>query len=174
MTELEADDGLASAARIASGDEGMQKVCIWTPDKDLAQCVRGNRVVQVDRRGQKIRNAEGVREKFGVEPVLIPDFLALVGDAADGYPGIPGIGPTTAARLLNQYGIIENFPTAALRDRRELALLFKDLATLRTDARLFHDVDELRWRGPTDAFAACSEHLGNARLLERCLKAQVA
>ena len=174
MTELEADDGLASAARIASGDEGMQKVCIWTPDKDLAQCVRGNRVVQVDRRGQKIRNAEGVREKFGVEPVLIPDLLALVGDAADGYPGIPGIGPTTAARLLNQYGIIENFPTAALRDRRELALLFKDLATLRTDARLFHDVDELRWRGPTDAFAACSEHLGNARLLERCLKAQVA
>jgi len=174
MTELEADDGLASAARIASGDEGVQKVCIWTPDKDLAQCVRGNRVVQVDRRGQKIRNAEGVREKFGVEPILIPDFLALVGDAADGYPGIPGIGPTTAARLLNQHGIIENFPTAALRDRRELALLFKDLATLRTDARLFHDVDELRWRGPTNAFAAYSERLGSARLLERCLKAQVA
>jgi len=174
MTELEADDGLASAARIASGDEGMQKVCIWTPDKDLAQCVRGNRVVQVDRRGQKIRNAEGVREKFGVEPVLIPDFLALVGDAADGYPGIPGIGPTTAARLLNQYGIIENFPTAALRDRRELALLFKDLATLRTDARLFQDVDELRWRGPTNAFAACSQRLGDARLLERSLKAPAA
>jgi 5'-3' exonuclease len=167
MTELEADDGLASAARIASGDESVQKVCIWTPDKDLAQCVRGNRVVQVDRRGQKIRNAEGVREKFGVEPILIPDFLALVGDAADGYPGIPGIGPTTAARLLNQHGVIENFPTAALRDRRELALLFKDLATLRTDARLFHDVDELRWCGPTNAFAAYSERLGNARLLER-------
>ena len=92
MTELEADDALASAAQIASANESVQKVCIWTPDKDLAQCVRGDRVVQVDRRSQKIRDAEGVREKFGVEPVLIPDFLALVGDAADGYPGIAGIG----------------------------------------------------------------------------------
>jgi len=173
MTELEADDGLASAAQIASGDEGVQKVCIWTPDKDLAQCVRGDRVVQVDRRGQKIRNAEGVREKFGVEPVLIPDFLALVGDAADGYPGIPGIGATTAARLLNRHGIIETFPPDVLGDSRDLALLFKDLATLRTDARLFRDVDELRWRGPADAFAGCTEHLGDARLLERCLKAPV-
>src|SRR5712692_2834734 len=104
MIELEADDGLASAAQIAAADQGVQKVCIWTPDKDLAQCVRGDRVVQFDRRGQKIRNAEGVREKFGVEPVLIPDFLALVGDAADGYPGIPGIGPITAASLLNRHG----------------------------------------------------------------------
>src|SRR5260370_37297005 len=101
MTELEADDGLASAAQIASGDEGVQKVCIWTPDKDLAQCVRGDRVVQVDRRGHKIRNGEGVREKFGVEPVLIPDFLALVRDAADGHPGIPEIEATTAARPVN-------------------------------------------------------------------------
>jgi 5'-3' exonuclease len=173
MTELEADDGLASAAQIASGDEGVQKVCIWTPDKDLAQCVRGDRVVQVDRRGQKIRNAEGVREKFGVEPVLIPDFLALVGDAADGYPGIPGIGATTAARLLNRHGIIEAFPPDVLGDSRDLALLFKDLATLRTDARLFRDVDELRWRGPADAFAGWTEHLRDARLLERCLKAPV-
>jgi 5'-3' exonuclease len=172
MTELEADDALASAAQIASGNEGVQKVCIWTPDKDLAQCVRGDRVVQVDRRSQKIRNAEGVREKFGVEPVLIPDFLALVGDAADGYPGIPGIGPITAARLLNRHGIIEGFPPAVLGDSGPLALLFKDLATLRSDARLFRDVDELRWRGPTEAFIACAEHLGEARLLERCLKAQ--
>jgi 5'-3' exonuclease len=172
MTELEADDALASAAHIASADEGVERVCIWTPDKDLAQCVYGNRVVQVDRRSQKIRNAERVREKFGVEPVLIPDFLALVGDAADGYPGIPGIGPITAARLLNQHGIIESFPPAVLGESRELALLFKNLATLRTDARLFQDVDELRWRGPTEAFTACAEQLGEVRLLERCLKAQ--
>ena len=172
MTELEADDGLASAARIASGNEDVEKICIWTPDKDLAQCVHGDRVVQVDRRGRRILDAEGVREKFGVDPVLIPDFLALVGDPADGYPGIQGIGPKTAARLLNRHGIIENFPPAVLGDdRRGMALLFKDLATLRTGARLFHDVDELRWRGPTEAFAACSERLGGARLLERALAA---
>jgi len=171
MTELEADDALASAALIASADESVQKVCIWTPDKDLAQCVRGNRVVQVERRAQRIRDAEGVREKFGVEPVLIPDFLALVGDAADGYPGIPGIGPTTAARLLNRHGTIEEFPAAVLGESRDLALLFKDLATLRTNARLFHEVDELRWRGPTSTFAACVERLGDTRLLERCLNA---
>src|ERR1700704_3932823 len=122
MTELEADDALASAARIASEDRRVEKVCIWTPDKDLAQCVRGDRVVQVDRRAKKIRDAEGVREKFGVEPILIPDFLALVGDAADGYPGISGIGPVTAARLLNRHGIIESFPPEILGDRRDLAL----------------------------------------------------
>jgi len=172
MIELEADDALASAAEIASQNESVEKVCIWTPDKDLAQCVRGDRVVQVDRRGKKTRDAAGVREKFGVEPRLIPDFLALVGDAADGYPGIAGIGPVAAARLLNQHGTIENFPQGVLGDKRDLALLFKDLATLRTDARLFHDVDELKWRGPTDAFAACAENLGAARLLERCRKAQ--
>ncbi len=170
MIELEADDALASAAHLAAANDAVQKVCIWTPDKDLAQCVRDDRVVQVDRRGQKIRNAEAVREKFGVDPALIPDFLALVGDAADGYPGIPGIGPTTAARLLNRHGIIEDFPPAVLGDTRDLALLFKDLATLRTDALLFREVDELRWRGPTDAFSAWAERLGEARLLQRCLK----
>ena len=174
MTELEADDALASAARIASEDRRVEKVSIWTPDKDLAQCVRGDRVVQVDRRGKKIRDAEGVREKFGVEPVLIPDFLALVGDAADGYPGVAGIGAVTAAQLLNRHGTIENFPPAVLGDRRDLALLFKDLATLRTDAPLFRDVDELRWRGPTSAFASWTERMEAPRLLERCLKAQVA
>jgi 5'-3' exonuclease len=172
MTELEADDALASAAQIATASAGVEKVCIWTPDKDLAQCVRGNRVVQVDRRSQKIRDAEGVREKFGVEPILIPDFLALVGDAADGYPGIPGIGPIGAARLLNRHGIIEGFPPGVLGDSRELALLFKDLATLRTDAPLFREVDDLRWCGPTETFTACAEHLGETRLLERSLKAQ--
>src|SRR5256712_10891972 len=171
MSELEADDALASAAHLASGDKAVQKVCIWAPDKDLAQCVRGERIVQADRRRRKIRDAKGVRKEFGVDPSLIPDFLALVGDAADGYPGIPGIGPVTAAGLLNRHGSIEDFPPAVLGDRRDLALLFKELATLRTDAPLFRDVDELRWRGPTDAFAACSEQLGDPRLLERCLKA---
>jgi len=174
MTELEADDALASAAHIAAGDEAVQKICIWTPDKDLAQCVRGDRVVQVDRKGQQIRDADGVRERFGVEPALIPDFLALVGDAADGYPGIAGIGAVTAARLLNEHGAIEDFPPTVLGEHRELALLFKNLATLRTDAPLFRDVDELRWRGPSSGFAAFADQLGDARLLDRCLKAQTA
>jgi 5'-3' exonuclease len=174
MIELEADDALASAAAIASADERVSKVCIWTPDKDLAQCVRGDRVVQVDRRGKKIRDAAAVREKFGVEPALIPDLLALVGDTADGYPGISGIGSVTAARLLNRYGAIEEFPPEVLGDGRALALLFKNLATLRTDARLFVDVEELRWRGPTEGFPSYVERLGDRRLLERCLKARSA
>src|SRR5881296_695088 len=161
------DDALASAAWIASQDDRVQQVCIWTPDKDLAQCVRGDRVVQVDRKGNKIRDAAAVRDKFGVEPGLIPDFLALVGDAADGYPGVPGIGAVTAARLLNQHGVIEHFPPTVLGEHRDRALLFKQLATLRTDAPLFRDVDELEWRGPTDAFAAWVQRLGDARLLER-------
>jgi 5'-3' exonuclease len=167
MVELEADDGLASGARIASEDETVEKVSIWTPDKDLAQCVRGDRVVQVDRKSQVIRNAEGVRAKFGVEPVLIPDYLALVGDSADGYPGIPGIGAVTAARLLNRHGKIEDFPPDVLGDRRPLALLFKDLATLRTDAPLFSNVDAVRWRGPTNTFAAFAERTGDARIVAR-------
>ena len=174
MIELEADDALASAARIASEDRRVEKICIWTPDKDLAQCVRGDRVVQIDRRGKKIRDADGVREKFGVEPLLIPDFLALVGDAADGYPGISGIGSVTAARLLNRYGAIEDFPPSLLAERRDAALVFKDLATLRTDAPLFRDVEELRWRGPASAFAAFTERMQALRLLERSLKAQIA
>jgi 5'-3' exonuclease len=174
MIELEADDALASAAELASRDAAVERVCIWTPDKDLAQCVRGDRVVEVDRRSKKILDAEGVRQKFGVEPSLIPDFLALVGDAADGYPGMPGIGAATAARLLNRYGVIEAFPPAVLGDSRDLALLFKDLATLRTDTPLFRDVEELRWRGPTDAFAGWAERMGEARLLPRSLKAATA
>ena len=131
-------------------------------------------MVQVDRRGRKIRDADGVRQKFGVEPVLIPDFLALVGDAADGYPGIRGIGPVGAARLLNRHGPIERFPRPILGGSRDLALLFKDLATLRTDARLFRDVDELRWRGPTRAFEAWTKHLGDFRLGDRCRRASIA
>ena len=174
MIELEADDALASAARIAAEDEAVERVCIWTPDKDLGQCVRGDRVVQVDRRGRKILDANGVRAKFGVDPFLIPDFLALVGDSADGYPGIPGIGAVTASRLLNQYGKIEDFPAIVLGDSRDLALLFKHLATLRSDAPLFGDVAELRWRGPTGVFAGWVERLGDARLLPRCLKAAPA
>jgi len=174
MTELEADDALASAARIASADRRVEKVCIWTPDKDLAQCVRDDRVVQMDRRGNKIRNADEIRKKFGVTPDLIPDYLALVGDAADGYPGIPGIGAVTAAQLLNRHAPIESFPPTVLGDQRDIALLFKDLATLRTDAALFKNVNELRWRGPTEAFAAHAERMKSPRLLERALKAQSA
>jgi 5'-3' exonuclease len=171
MVELEADDALASAARIASEDQDVEKICIWTPDKDLAQCVQGDRVVQVVRRGQKIRDAEAVREKYGVEPRLIPDLLALVGDAADGYPGIPGIGATGAARLLNRYGTIEEFPAAVLGPNRDLALLFKILATLRSDAQLFDDVDELRWGGATSEFAIYAGRIGADRVLQRCMKA---
>src|SRR5688572_6400443 len=137
MTDLEADDGLASAAHIAGLDQRVEKVCIWTPDKDLAQCVRGERVVQVDRRARKIYDAAAVRQKFGVDPPLIPDFLALVGDAADGYPGIGGIGAVTAAQLLNRHGPIEGFAPEVLGERRGQALLFKNLATLRADAPLY-------------------------------------
>ena len=171
MVELEADDGLASAARIACDDETVHKVCIWTPDKDLGQCVRGDRVVQVDRKTQKIRNADGVREKFGVDPELIPDYLALVGDSADGYPGIPGIGAVTAGRLIARHGAIERFPADVLGGNQALALLFKDLATLRADAPLFREVDEIRWQGPTPAFAALAERLGDVRLVERSRRA---
>ncbi|MEO8502683.1 MAG: 5'-3' exonuclease H3TH domain-containing protein [Acidobacteriota bacterium] len=168
MTDLEADDALASAARIAAEDQRVQKICIWTPDKDLAQCVQGDRVVQVDRKSNNIRNADGVREKFGVSPELIPDYLALVGDSADGYPGIAGIGAVTAARLVKQYGAIEGFPSTVLGDRKGVALLFKTLATLRTDAAVFDDVDDLRWTGPTAGFEARAGRLGDRKLIERC------
>jgi 5'-3' exonuclease len=172
MVELEADDALASAAYLAALDGRVQKVCIWTPDKDLAQCVQGDRVVQIDRRSKTIRNAAGVREKFGVEPERIPDFLALVGDAADGYPGLPGIGAIGAARLVTRYGKLEDFPISVLSgERREQALLFKTLAMLKTDAPLFKTIDELRWRGPIPDFTARAAGIGDARLLDRALKA---
>jgi 5'-3' exonuclease len=171
MIELEADDALASAAHLAAKDKNVEKVAIWTPDKDLAQCVRGERVVQIDGRRKIIRDAAAIREKFGVDPPIIPDLLALVGDAADGYPGIPGIGAKTAAGLLNTYGPIEKFPRTILGPQCKLALLFKKLATLRTDAPLFKNVESLRWRGPTPAFAAWAERMEAPRLLERAKKA---
>ena len=171
MVELEADDALASAAYLASLDERVEKICIWTPDKDLAQCVAGDRVVQVDRRSGTIRNAEGVRAKFGVEPKFIPDYLALVGDTADGYPGIAGCGPKTAAQLINRYGALEEFPASVFsEENRRLALLCKELAILKTDAPLFDDVDELRWRGPTPEFNAVGEKIGNKSLMTKVRK----
>ena len=171
MIELEADDGLASAARLAAEDARVEKVCIWANDKDLAQCVRGDRVVQIIRKGMQIRNADGVRAKFGVEPTLIPDYLALVGDSQDGYPGIPGIGASTAASLLNRHGPIESFPEGVLGANRERALLFKTLATLRTDAPLFADVDEIEWRGATAAFSEWPQRMGDDRIQARCDRA---
>ena len=172
MVELEADDGLASAAQLAAADPRVEKVCIWTPDKDLAQCVYGTRIVQMVRKGNAILDAAAVRAKYGVDPARIPDFLALVGDVADGYPGIDGIGKTGAARLVNRYGALENFPPEILGERRDEALLFKKLATLRTDAPLFTDVDELRWRGPTDAFPAMAAEFGDERLVARASAAR--
>jgi 5'-3' exonuclease len=167
MVELEADDALASAARLAARDGRVQRVCIWTPDKDLAQCVVEDRVVQVDRRSRTIRDANAVLAKFGVPPSRIPDYLALVGDSADGYPGLSGYGPKTAARLIQRHGAIEQFPPEVLGDDREPALLFKTLATLRTDAPLFNDVDELRWHGTRPAFGPTAGKIGDPRLTAR-------
>jgi 5'-3' exonuclease len=173
MIEFEADDALASAAHLAAKDKRVEKICIWTPDKDLAQCVVGERVVQVDRRSGQIRDEQAIRAKFGVMPEFIPDYLALVGDAADGYPGITGLGAKTAATLINRHGHIEQFPVGILKEGNlERALLFKDLAILRTDAPLFKNVDELRWNGPTPSFASVTEKIGDARLATRVGKLQ--
>lgn len=175
MIEYEADDALASAADAASRDSRVEQVFICTPDKDLAQSVRGTRVVQMDRRTRVVRDEAGIVTKFGVPPASIPDYLALVGDAADGYPGLPGWGAKSASRVLARFGHIESIPPdwrtwqanvsnpaalAATLDReRERALLFRTLATLRTDIPLFTSVDELEWRGPTEAFAALGAQL---------------
>lgn len=177
MVEFEADDALATAAHLAAKYKRVQKVCIWTPDKDLAQCVVSDRVVQVNRRTGEIRDADGVRAKFGVEPKFIPDYLALVGDSADGYPGLSGCGPRTAAGLINRYGPIEKFPEDVLRNtdevnKRELALLFKDLATLRTDIPLFKSVEQLRWQKALPSFESVAENIGEPRLAERIQKLQ--
>ncbi len=170
MVELEADDALASAAHLAALDSRVEKICIWTPDKDLAQCVVEDRVVQADRRKNLLLDAAAVRAKYGVDPEFIPDYLALVGDSADGYPGLPGWGRSTAARLINRYGPIEDFPDDVITDRREIALLFKNLATLRVDAPLFDDVEQLRWRGSTPSFVSVAETIGDAGLLKRVRK----
>jgi len=167
MVELEADDALASAAHLAARDSRVEKICIWTPDKDLAQCVVGERVVQVDRRSGRIRDAAGVVERFGVPPELVPDYLALVGDAADGYPGLPKWGPKTAARQIARYGRLEDFPPEVLGTHRDEALLFKNLATLRTDAPLFENVDALRWAGARASFAVIAERIGDPKILAR-------
>ena len=168
MTELEADDGLATAAARAAGDARVEQVFICTPDKDLAQCVHGRRVVQFDRRAGLLRDADGVRARFGVGPESMVDYLALVGDAADGYPGLPGWGAKSASTVLARYGSLENIPAdeadwtvrprgaarlaRTLRERREEALLFRRIATLRLDAPVFDSVDELRWAGPRPVF----------------------
>ncbi len=171
MVELEADDALASAAHLAARNKRVRKVCIWTPDKDLAQCVVGDRIVQIDRRKNEIRDEQAIRAKFGVAPEFIADYLALVGDAADGYPGIAGLGAKTAATLINRYGHIEQFPLEVFKEgNRERALLFKDLATLRTNAPLFRNVDELHWQGPTSSFDEVTKKIGDARLANRVAK----
>lgn len=167
MVELEADDALASAAYLAAKNKRVEKVCIWTPDKDLAQCVVKDRVVQIDRKSGAIRDEAAVKAKFGVAPEFIADYLALVGDSADGYPGISGCGPKTASRYIDKYGPIEKFPASILGADSERALLFKDLATLRVNAPLFKSVDEIEWRGFTSDFPAVAEKIGDARLVER-------
>ena len=179
MVEFEADDALAAAAHLAAENKKVEKVCIWTPDKDLAQCVVGDRVVQIDRRKNEIRDEAAVKMKFGVEPKFIPDYLALAGDSADGYPGIPGIGAKTAASLITRHGPIESFPAEVLQgNNRELALLFKHLATLSIEAPLFsptfdgvvRNVNQLRWQGPTSAFAVITKKFGIERLNVRLEK----
>jgi 5'-3' exonuclease len=148
----------------------VEKICIWTPDKDLAQCISGDLIVQIDRRAGEIRDEEAVRKKFGVGPSLIPDYLALVGDSADGYPGIGGIGKIGAVRLLNEYGPIEKFPKTILGKQHKQALLFKKLATLRTDKKLFKKVSQLQWHGPDPAFSKFTKKANASRLLERANK----
>jgi len=178
MVEFEADDALASAAAAASRDERVEQVVICTPDKDLAQCVRGIHVVQLNRRTRVILDEDGVTRKFGVAPESIPDYLALVGDTADGYPGLSGWGAKSAAAVLARYSHLEFIPrdwrewranatsasalAATLFGEFEQALLFRRLATLRTDISLFDDVDQLRWRGPTQAFATLAARLDAA------------
>jgi 5'-3' exonuclease len=171
MVEFEADDALAAAAHLAAKDKRVEKICIWTPDKDLSQCVDGDRVVQIDRRSGQIRDEQGVQTKFGVMPRLIPDYLALVGDSADGYPGLAGYGPKTAAQLINRYGALEDFPAEVLtNDNRENALLFKDLATLRTDIPLFKNVNELEWKGATKSFPDTATRIDNKGIADKVEK----
>jgi 5'-3' exonuclease len=186
MTEQEADDGMAAAAAIAAKDERVERIWICTPDKDLAQCVVDDRIVQFDRRKQLVRNKEGVWGKFGVGPGSIPDMLALAGDTADGFPGLPGWGAKSAAAILSRYTHLESIPPShedwevqvrgaaklatTLSEQQDAAMLYRDLATLRTDARLFGSVDELRWNGPLSEFEALCESMNAIRLWGRAMK----
>lgn len=186
MVELEADDALAAAARAAAADAAVNQVVIMTPDKDLAQAVSGTRVVQLDRRRGILTDEDGVKVRYGVGPASIPDWLALVGDSSDGYPGLKGWGKQAASAVLARYPHLEDIPenhwrwevevrgrvglAATLADQQELAMLCRDLATLRTDAKLFDSVDALRWHGPTEAFASMAERLRAPRLHERAAK----
>jgi 5'-3' exonuclease len=187
MIELEADDALASAAAVAAEDPAVDQVIICTPDKDLAQCVVADRVVQLDRRAGTVADEDGVRTKFGVDPASIPDWLALVGDSADGFPGLAGWGKKTAAVVLAHYGHIPDIPdkaadwepsvcrvvrgaatlAARLADERDTAMLFRDLATLRVDRSLLQAVDDLAWSGPTPAFADVCRRLRDPGLADR-------
>jgi 5'-3' exonuclease len=190
MVEFEADDALAAAAAIAARDDRVEQVLICTPDKDLGQCVVGDRVVQLDRRKQQIFDADGVTAKFGVPPESIPDYLALVGDTADGFPGLPGWGAKSAAAVLARYGHLENIPAApgqwdiglrggaklanTLHGNLELALLFRRIATVERDAPTITSVDELEWTGPTDAFAEICRRIDAPGLLTRARDRQAA
>jgi len=186
MVEFEADDALAAAAAMAAADSRVEQVIVCTPDKDLAQCVRDDRVVQLDRRAREIRNESGVQQKFGVAPESIPDWLALVGDKADGFPGLPGWGARSAATVLARYRHLEDIPkqtaqwdvamrgterlAATLAEQWERALLFRRLATLRADAPIGVDVDALRWKGPRAEFADWARRFGAPALHERAVK----
>jgi 5'-3' exonuclease len=186
MLELEADDAMGAAAVTAVADPAVERVYICSPDKDLAQCIRGDKVVQLDRRNRVVMNEAGVVTKFGVAPESIPDYLALVGDSADGYPGLPGWGAKSAAAILARYGHFESIPASALdwdvplrgadklarvlADQLDLAILFRDLATLRTGVPVMEEVEELRWRGPLEPFEAVSESLESTQLYARAMK----
>jgi len=182
MEEFEADDALAAAARVAADSRAVEQVIICTPDKDLSQCVKGQRVVQLDRRKRELRDEKGVIARFGVGPASIPDYLALVGDSADGFPGIPGWGEKASGAVLGRYAHLERIPVshtqwevavrgaarlaAALEEHRELAMLFRRLATLRTDVPV-GTVDDLQWRGPTPEFEGVAQQLGVPGLWDR-------
>jgi 5'-3' exonuclease len=184
MVELEADDGLASAAKVAAADDRVEQVVICTPDKDLGQCVSGTRVVQLDRRTDVVTDESGVHAKYGIGPESIPDWLALTGDSADGFPGVPGFGAKTASAVLARYTHLEHIPELALEwdvpgirnatrvaanlaEHREHAFLFRDLATLRTEPPVIDDVEQLRWQGPTDTFDDFCASIDAERTAER-------
>ena len=178
MVEFEADDALAAAAEKAAENAQVNRIIICTPDKDLAQCVQGTRVVQLDRRKRLIRDEDGVIAKYGLRPGSIPDYLSLVGDTADGYPGLRGWGAKSSASVLCRYGKLESIPTDSqawdvnvtspkalaqtLEEQQDLAFLFRDLATLRTDIPLFDSIEELRWNGPTPRFPALAARLDHS------------